>query len=210
MQFHAKHALVALALAGTTLFVVQSLHAQQATEKPAQSAAGGMDPAVMAKMMQLAQPGKPHEELVKRVGKWDTKYKMRMSPDAPWMEFSGTMEVKPLLGGRYVMEESSFDMMGMPMEGRQQLGYDTNKKKYVSTWIDNFGSYMTTMEGDWDEKTKTLTLHSDMFDPMSGSTVKTKMTTDHVSKDHMIFRMTFPSPDGKDFVGMEVDSKRRK
>jgi hypothetical protein len=160
--------------------------------------------------MPMEKPGPEHKRLTELAGTWDYVSKLRMDPSAPWTESKGTEVIESACGGFWIVTKNNGDMMGMPMEGRQQLGYDTNKKKYVGTWIDNFGSYMTTMEGDWDEKTKTLTLHSDMFDPMSGSTVKTKMTTEHVSKDHTIFRMTFPSPDGKDFVGMEVDSKRRK
>ena len=42
------------------------------------------------KRVDLAAPGAPHEELMKHAGTWEQAYKIRMSPDMPWMDAKGT------------------------------------------------------------------------------------------------------------------------
>ena len=100
--------------------------------------------------------------------------------------------------------------MNMPFEGRMQLGYDQNKKKFIGTWIDNFGSYLSIMEGTLSADKKVLTLHSDMFDPQSGKSMKVRMETTFESSDKATFKMFMPGPDGKDFLSMEQTSIRSK
>lgn len=151
-----------------------------------------------------------HKLIASWAGTWDVTSKWRMDPAAAWDESKGVETVEIACGGFWAVSKFSGTMMGQPMEGRSQTGYDSHKKKFVGTWIDNFGSYLTTMEGTYDEKTKTLVMLSDMFDPMTGATMKVKLTTQDVSADERVMRMHFPTPDGKEFVGMEMTSKRRK
>jgi hypothetical protein len=158
----------------------------------------------------MEKPGPEHKRLAAFAGTWDQVSKWRMDPAAEFEESKGVETIKVVCGGFWILTESVGTMMGMPMEGRMQLGYDFHKKKYVGSWIDNFGSYLTTMEGSYDAKTKTLTMTSDMFDPSTGSTMKVKLTTEDISADETLFKMHFPTPDGKEFVAFEIRSKRRK
>ncbi len=158
----------------------------------------------------MPKPGPEHAMLAKWAGTWDQSSKMRMSPDAPWEESKGTETNRMGCGGFWLFSDSETTMMGQPMNGHMQLGFDQFKNKFVGTWVDSFGSYLTVMEGTWDEKTKTLTMHSDMLDPMSGKTIKVRMTTEHPAPGQSVFKMFMPGPDGKEFVSMEVGSKLRK
>jgi len=117
----------------------------------AQTQDEGIDPAIMQKMMELAAPGAEHEALAHRVGAWKEHYKFRMGPGLPWNEADGRGEIKPLLGGRYIMEETHFEMMGMPMEGLQILGFDKGKGEYISLWMDTNSTWWITSRG---KKTK--------------------------------------------------------
>ena len=139
-----KLTLSAIALVGgTALVTAAALRPQDKGE----GAPPGMDPAMMAKMMELATPGPEHKELAKMAGTWENAYKYRMGPDAPWMEFKGTSESKTLLGGRYIMESLHFEMMGMPMEGLQILGFDKMKGEYTSIWADSMSTWCVTSRG---------------------------------------------------------------
>ena len=132
-----------LLVAGTALVTAAALRPQDKGE----GAPPGFDAAMMEKMMQLATPGEEHKALAKMAGKWENDYKYRMGPDAPWMEFKGTSEAKPVLGGRYMMDSLHFEMMGMPMEGLQFLGYDNMKEEYISLWADSMSTWWVTSRG---------------------------------------------------------------
>jgi hypothetical protein len=146
MQSLRTFALLTTLVAGTALVTAGVVSARQDRGAPAE-AAPGMDPAMMMKMMELATPGAEHRELGKMVGTWNNKFKMRMAPDAPWMEAEGTSTIKPLLDGRYVLEEVEFSVMGMPMKGIQIMGYDKLKQEYVSVWLDSMGTWPVSARG---------------------------------------------------------------
>jgi hypothetical protein len=105
------------------------------------------DPAMMEKMMKLATPSDAHKELAKHAGTWEVHYKMRMSPDMPWMETDGTVEKKSILGGRYIQEDVAFSVMGMPMQGMQILGFDNLTQEYISWWADSMSTWWVTARG---------------------------------------------------------------
>src|SRR5262249_2628167 len=118
----------------------------KAAPAAAPAAPPGMDPAMMAKMGAYATPGPEHKMLEGRVGKWTGKGKFWMFPEAPVMESEVTSEFKWMLGNRYLEDTTHGNMMGQPFEGHGVTGYDNMKKKYVSTWIDNGGTGIMTME----------------------------------------------------------------
>ena len=70
-----------------------------------------------------------------------------MAPEQPWLESTATESCKVICNGFWMICAFKGNFMGMPFEGRQQLGYDQHKKKFVSTWIDSFGSWMSLSEG---------------------------------------------------------------
>lgn len=103
---------------------------------------------MMARMMELAAPGPEHAELMELAGKWTESYRMRFGdPTQPWMETTGTSESKPMLGGRYLFQTIQMDMMGMPMECLQILGYDKLKDEYTSLWMDSMSTWWVTSTG---------------------------------------------------------------
>jgi hypothetical protein len=118
-------------------------------ERPAagQEAAPGMDMEMMARQMALATPGEQHKRLMADAGQWSTAYNMRMAPEAPWMDAKGEMVAKPVLGGRWLMQEVEMNVMGMPMQGLQFLGYDNLKEEFVSVWFDSFSTWPISARG---------------------------------------------------------------
>ncbi len=101
----------------------------------------------MARMMELATPGPEHAELAAHAGTWTVQYKYRWSPDAPWESAAGSVTSKPVLGGRYLMEEHSMEMMGMPMQGLLFLGFDKQSGEYTSLWMDSNSTWWVEARG---------------------------------------------------------------
>jgi hypothetical protein len=99
-------------------------------------------------------PGDFHKLLAKYNGDWDEKINLWMQPGAPPQQYQSIAKNEMLMGGRYQVSKTSGTMMGMPFEGMSILGYDNSKKVFTSTWIDNFGTGIMTLNGIWDEKSK--------------------------------------------------------
>ncbi len=147
---------------------------------------------MMATMMQMAQPGENHKIFADAVGNWSYKVKWWMSPDAPPMESSGTTKTRAVMDGRYFISEhegkmsmpgADGKMMDMTFQGMGTEGYDNAKKKYVASWIDNMGTGIMMMEGDYDAVAKTLTYVGEE-EPMPGMKMKVKQVVKIGDKDH--------------------------
>ena len=157
---------------------------------------------------EMPKPGAEHAWLAGRVGTWALTSNWRMIPDQPWMTSKGREVVSSACGGFWVSSVQTGDMMGLPFDGRSLMGFDQNKQKYVGVWIDNFGSYMVTMEGARDPATGDLIMRSEMFDPQSGQTIPVRMVTKVLSDDRALFEMWLPSPAGGEFKSMFIEYER--
>ncbi|RYZ34354.1 MAG: DUF1579 domain-containing protein [Sphingobacteriales bacterium] len=165
----------------------------------------------MKAWMAAMTPGEPHKELAKSDGKWTAEASMWMQEGAPPETSTGTMTNKMVLGGRFQMGEYKGVMMGGPFEGFSLVGYDNTKKKFVSNWIDNMGTGIMSMEGTWDNATKSMNLTGSMLDPATGKTCDMKEVFTMVDNDHQTMEMWGQDPKtGKSFKTMEIKFTRVK
>ncbi|MBZ0198672.1 MAG: DUF1579 domain-containing protein [Ignavibacteriaceae bacterium] len=165
-----------------------------------------------AEMMQAWQaymtPGEMHELLGQMVGEWNTEITMWMDPSAEPTKSTGTSVYKAILDGRYFTGEHHASFMNMPMIGNELVGYDNAKKKFFSTWIDNFGTGILYMEGTLDPETKVITYFGKSTDPM-GVESDVKQTITYSDKDKGFMEM-FTMKDGQEFKTMELTFTRTK
>jgi hypothetical protein len=171
--------------------------------------APAMDP-MMAKYMELAQPGPGHELLKTMVGAWDAKTKFWMAPGEPPTEGTGVMTNTLILDGRFLREEfTGAEFMGIPFTGLGYFGFDNFKKKYVSTWMDSMGTGVMVGYGTYDAATKTFTTVMEADDPMTGGKYISRHTARIIDKDHMVADMHRKMPDGKEIKEGEIHYTRR-
>jgi len=169
--------------------------AAKAQDPAAPAAAKGQDAPNMEEMMKkwqaYAAPGAGHKVLESLVGEWDVQSRSWMAgPDGPVTESKGTATVKWTLGGRYLQESFSGEMMQRPFQGEGVTAYDNFKKKYVSTWMDTMSTGIFISEGTADEAGKVLTFLGKMDEPMTGQKDKpTKYIIRITSPDAHTFEM---------------------
>jgi hypothetical protein len=156
----------------------------------------------------IPKPGPEHELLKQDVGTWDATVEM-FEPGKPPAVSKGS-ETTSLVGGFWAVSDFKSDLMGQPFEGRGTVGFDTNKKKYVSTWVDSMSTGFMTGEATYDPKTKTMTGFMEGFDPAQGKAVKMRETTEWKDADTKVFTMFMTGPDGKEVQTMKITYKRRK
>lgn len=130
------------------------------------------------------KPGPEHGLLHMMAGKWDAEVHMEGSEPE-----KGTSVSRVALNGLWLETEYEGQMMGSAFVGHDRVGYDTFRKVYVGSWIDNWSSYMVTTEGTYDAASRTLTMQGMTIDPMSGGMVPVVNVTKFVDDDHMVFAM---------------------
>lgn len=156
---------------------------------------------MMKRWEEAATPSAAHKVLDPLVGEWNVATKFWTAADQPPIENKGTVTTKWILGGRFLQEDFSGEMMGKPMKGMGLTGYDNVKKKYNSFWVDESSTAMYTTEGDASADGKVITFMGKMDDVMTGEKNKAfKFVVRIVSADKHIFEMFDMSKD----KGMKV------
>jgi hypothetical protein len=155
-----------------------------------------------------AAPDQHHKLLEPLVGKWDTQAKQWLGDPKPETS-TGHSQVKWILGGRFVEEHYDSVIFGKPYQGQGVTGYDTRTKKYVSTWVDTWGTWITVEEGQADATGKVLTLTAQDYDVATGKTRPIKFVYNIDGNDHHTMRV-YETIEGKEMLQMEVDYKKTK
>jgi hypothetical protein len=174
------------------------------TDKPAPPAPP--DSATMMKAwMAYMTPGDMQKALAKMDGNWTEETTMWMDPNKPPTISKGSMEAKMILGGRYHQGMHHGNFNGMPFEGISTWAYDNAKKVFLTTWIDNMGTGIMTMEGTWDDASKTFSFKGKGVDPVSGNDMDCRQTMKMDDDTHMTMEMFMtPAPGAPEMKNMEI------
>ena len=180
-----------------------------ATDTTAKVVAAPMDSAAMMKAWQdFAKPGAMHQWMAKFNGKWEADITSYANPAQP-EKSKGMAVYNSSLNGLYQEGKMTGNMMGMPFEGKSVMGYDNSKKLFVSTWIDNVGSGIVYMTGNYDSTTKTLTLKGTQTDPGTGKDSDIREVMKVTDDDNYTMEMYGIGPDGKEAKFMDAVYKRK-
>jgi hypothetical protein len=148
--------------AGTAIVAASIALAQTAGDSAATGKADiklpeGWTEADMQACMLAATPGKEHQHLTQAVGVWQGKNTMWMGPDTEPITSESTSTATAIMDGRFVKTEMKGEMPGMgPYHGLRIDGFDNVSQKFVSTWIDNFGTGIANGEGELAGDGKTM------------------------------------------------------
>lgn len=157
-----------------------------------------------------AKPQKEHEWLHKFVGDWTYETVAPPEPGKPATKATGAESVRSL-GGLWVLAEGRGEVPGgAPANTLMTLGYDTDKKRYVGTWIGSMMTYLWVYDGELDATGRILTLNSD--GPTlagDGKMTKYKDIIEFKSDDHRVLTARMLAPDGTWQQLMSVDYRRR-
>lgn len=164
--------------------------------------------AMMKAWMEFMTPGEMHKIMAGWAGKFDADVTMWMDPSAPPSKSKATSEAK-MWNGLYLVTSNKGDMNGMPFEGMSTIAYDNSKKKFINTWIDNMGSGIMILEGDYNPETKTLTLTGNQTDPMTGKDCQVKETTKFAEDGTQTMEMFMVDKKGKETKTMELVAKKK-
>jgi hypothetical protein len=163
----------------------------------------------MKKWMDYSTPSDVHKMMASWDGNWKEEINFWMAPGAPPQKMESKCVNKMILGGRYQESKHIGDFGGMPFEGISTLAWDNAGKYFISTWIDNMGTGLTVLKGEWDAATKTITLKGEMMDAMTGKAGPMRETLKIVDENTQIMEQ-FNMKDGKEYKSMEIKFTRIK
>lgn len=152
---------------------------------------------------QNMKPGKMHQVLYKMVGKWNGKVKLRLQEGVPPLEFTTESFYEIIDNGLHLSGKTTGNIMGMPFTGHEHFGYNNPTNKFFVTWIDNLGSGIQFLEGNYDETTKTFTYTGNTTDPL-GQSVKITRTLKFLSDTETHYEF-FTEQNGNKSKVMEID-----
>ena len=195
-----KITMMAIALCLTGSVIAQS--GNDKTMSPEQAA-------MMKKWEEYMTPGEFHSMMAKSNGEWREDIIMWMDPAAPPTKSTSSCTNTMIMGGRYQqsMHKGTFD--GMPFEGMSIMGYDNAKKVFVSSWIDNMGTGIMTMEGTYDAATKTVNSKGKQMDPMTGKEMDVREVFTIIDDNNHMMAMYMTPAGGKEYKSMEIKFTRK-
>jgi len=148
-------------------------------------------------------PGPEHELLKRLEGTWTAVIKMDGS------ESTATATYKMDLGGLWLISEFRGELFGQVFQGRGADGYDPEKKKYVSVWVDSMTPRPALFEGTYDKEKKTMTMVGEVRGP-DGNMMKQKMVTHHPDNDHQTFTIFSVGSGGEETKLLTIEYARKK
>jgi hypothetical protein len=166
---------------------------------------GGAGQDMTALLAEHRKTVEQHEEMARWAGVWDGDITMYMDPTQPTRS-RGTTTSKSVLGGRYLFEETEGEFGGMAFEGFAIQAYDKKKQKYVTVWVDNFGTGIGTFEGTREGDVITLLGPPEEW---GGMTYSPKGVVRRLGPDHHTYTMFGVLPSGVEFKMMEIRYTRR-
>lgn len=166
-----------------------------------------MSAARAQEMPEMPKPQKEHEFLHKFVGDWESHGK-GTTPDSQTMECKGTAKSR-MLGGFWLISEGKGEVMGQPMENVMTVGYNSEKGKYVGTWVDSCFNHMWKYEGTVEGDKLILNAEGpDMMNP--GRMAQYQDIFEFKSPDHYTMTSRAQGEDGKWVTFMTVEVTRKK
>ncbi|UCG61252.1 MAG: TonB family protein [Candidatus Zixiibacteriota bacterium] len=146
---------------------------------------------LMAKYMELAQPGEEHKMLEKLTGDWDFEAKMWATPGAEMAVYPGKAEGKMVLGGRFLYGEFTTEAGEMSGEGIFIIGFDRRYEVFTYVGFDTWGTYWASASGTYDSTTNSITLDGEDDDPVMGITQEYDFVITFISDDSWKFEIIY-------------------
>jgi hypothetical protein len=157
------------------------------------------------------EPQKEHQWLQRFVGEWTFEGEAPMEPGQPPSQFTGTESVRSLEGLWFLAEGQGEMPGGGPATTMLTLGYDSQKQRYVGTWIGSMMTHLWVYEGELDADERVLTLKAQGPSMASeGKMTQYKDVTEFKSDDHRVLTSHVLGDDGNWQQFMTANYRRKK
>lgn len=166
------------------------------------------DEELMQAWVDFMTPGPQHERLKQRVGNWTVRIETWSGPEAASMVSQATAEAELMMGGRYLATTIEGSFQDQEFHGKSILGYDKLKEKFVSIWIDNFGTGFVISTGTYDESSQVFEYAMMSPDVESGQYKRTRHVEKMLGDDKWVTEVYDAAGGGAEFLTMRATYER--
>lgn len=162
-------------------------------------------------LMMKAEPQKEHRWLAKLVGEWTMEGEAIMEPGQPPEKSTGTETVRSI-GDIWFVGEGQGDMPdGTPATMLITLGYDTQKNRFLGTWIGSMMTHLWIYDGELDAAERVLTLNAE-GPTMTGDgrMARFRDVIEFKSDDHRVLTSHMQGEDGQWQQIMTANYRRKR
>lgn len=167
--------------------------------------AGGIGPAVEHGSAQTSEPTDFLEALA---GEWSVVSDAKLGPGQDPVR-TESHEVARMIGGTWLVAESTGTARGAPFTSILTLGWDPVEERFVGTWISGRQTHMWTYRGSLDPSSARLTLETGgpiMGDP--GRIARYREVIEIEGPNRKVMRSMILGPDGEWFEFQRADYRR--
>ena len=154
------------------------------------------------------KPGAPHASLAKLAGDYTRVIKFVGQTGAATAPSSGTAKISVVLGGRFILEESTDTVFGRPVEGLRLYGYNNATKQYEMVRMYTMSTGMTMMKGTSTDGGKTIDYTGDTDTSADKMPLHARLR--RVDDDQFIVTLSTVGRDGRESAFQETDYTRKK
>jgi len=162
-------------------------------------------------MKTMSEPRTEHQWLQRLVGEWVVEGEATMEPGKPPMKYKGTESVRTL-GGLWILAEGQGEMPGCGVSTAiLTLGFDTQKQRFVGTFIASMMTNLWVYDGALDEAGGVLTLNTEGPNMAAGGKLgKYKDVIEIQSQDRRTLTSHLLGDDGQWHAFMTAEYRRVK
>lgn len=156
-----------------------------------------------------AEPGAPQAALAKLAGNYDRIIKFVGQTGAMAAPSSGTCKISVVLGGRFILEESTDTVFGRPVEGLRIYGYNNSTQQYEMARMYTMSTGITMMKGTSSDGGKTIDYTGETETAGTGATPLHAQLR-QIDDEHFVVTLSTTGQDGKESPFQETDYTRKK
>jgi len=149
----------------------------------------------------------PQESLARLAGEYTRIIKFVGQGDVP--SFTGTAKLSVVLGGKFILEESSDTVFGRPVEGIRIYGYDDAARQYQMARMYTMSTAITLMKGASNDGGATINFTGETETSGEGAKPLHALLR-RINEDQFVVILSTVGPDGKDSPFQETDYTRKK
>jgi Protein of unknown function (DUF1579) len=155
------------------------------------------------------KPGAAQESLAKLAGDYTRVIKFLGAAGAGIAPSSGTAKISSVLGGRFLLEESTDTVMGRTVDGLRLYGYNNDTKQYEMVRTYTMSTAMTMMTGTTSDGGKTIDFVGST-DAAGKAVAPLHAQFRVLSDDNFIVTLSTIGDDGKDAPFQSTEYARKK
>ncbi|HVK70904.1 MAG TPA: DUF1579 family protein [Polyangium sp.] len=147
-----------------------------------------------------------HQRLARLAGVWRGTARTIMGPGAEPLDAAWEGRIAEILGGRFVRFEYRSSVEGKPIAGEMLIAFESGEKLWRTTWVDSFhtGSMILVSEGSGTDIDVRATYFAAEGHPRWGW----RTVIDDAQAEKLTIRMYNITPDGQEFLGVEISLAR--